>query len=79
MPNANFDYYMSLRYKILLLHEEAGWGAILPELPGCVGGGDTIKEALEMLEDAKRGWLPSALEHGDVIPEPDDYGKANPN
>lgn len=27
-------------------------------------------EALEMLEDAKRGWLMSALDHGDPIPEP---------
>ncbi|MBL1138327.1 MAG: hypothetical protein HND46_23735 [Chloroflexi bacterium] len=42
----------------------------MPDLPGCVGGGDTIAEALEMLEDAKRGWLTSSLAHGDPIPEP---------
>jgi predicted RNase H-like HicB family nuclease len=43
---------------------------LILELPGCVGGGDTIAEALEMLEDAKRGWFLSALDHGDPIPEP---------
>ena len=67
------DDYMGLRYKIVLVPEEDGWGALIPELPGCVGGGDTPAEALEMLEDAKRGWLLSALDHGDAIPEPEDY------
>ncbi len=64
------DDYMALRYKIVLIPEEDGWGAVIPDLPGCVGGGDTIAEALVMLEDAKRGWLLSALEHGDPISEP---------
>lgn len=66
----DLDYYLSLRYRIVLSPEEDGWGAIIPDLPGCVGGGDTIQEALEMLEDAKRGWLTSALAHHDMIPEP---------
>lgn len=66
----DLDYYMALRYKIVLVPEEDGWGAMIPDLPGCVGGGDTIIEALEMLEDAKCGWLVSSLAHGDPIPEP---------
>lgn len=67
----DLNYYMSLHYKIELNPEEDGsWGAIIPELPGCVGGGDTIPEALEMLDDAKTGWFTSRLKHGDPIPEP---------
>jgi antitoxin HicB len=66
----DLSYYMTLRYKTILIPEEDGWGAIIPDLPGCVGGGDTIQGALEMLEDAKQGWFASALAHGDVIPEP---------
>jgi antitoxin HicB len=69
----NLDYYMNLRYQIILSPEEDGWGATIPELRGCVGGGDSIEEALEMLEDAKRGWLMSALDHGDFIPEPQSH------
>ena len=69
----DIEYYLSLRYKIVLVPEEDGWGALIPELPGCVGGGETKAEALEMLEDAKRGWLLSALEHGDPIPELGEY------
>jgi antitoxin HicB len=71
MTTKNLDYYLNLRYQIILTPEEDGWGAIIPDLPGCVGGGDTIEEALAMLEDAKRGWLESALAHGDPITEPE--------
>ncbi len=70
MKAKNLSDYLSLRYKIILTPEEDGWGAVIPDLPGCVGGGDTIQEALEMLDDAKQGWFESALAHGDVIPEP---------
>jgi antitoxin HicB len=65
--------YLALRYRIILMPEEDGWGAIIPELPGCVAGADTPHEALTLLEDAKRGWLMSALEHGDPIPLPMNY------
>lgn len=70
LKTRTLDDYMALRYEIVLVPEEDGWGALIPKLPGCVGGGDTIAEALEMLEDAKRGWFLSALDHGDPIPEP---------
>lgn len=67
----NLDYYREQRYRIELIPEEDGsWAAIIPDLPGCVGAGETIAEALDMLEDAKVGWLTSRLKHGDPIPEP---------
>ena len=75
MDTPTLDDYMALRYKIVLVPEEDGWGALIPELPGCVAGGDTLAEALIMLEDARRGWLLSALDHGDVIPMPENYGE----
>lgn len=36
---------------------EGEWTAEIPELPGCVGAGDTPQEALEMVLDAKKAWL----------------------
>ncbi len=67
----DLNYYLGLHYKIVLIPEEDGsWGAKIPDLRGLVGGGDTIAEALEMLEDAKIGWFSSGLAHGDPIPEP---------
>ena len=71
MENKDLDYYMNLHYKVELIPEADGsWGAVIPDLPGCVGGGDTMIEALEMLEDAKMGWFASSVKHGDPIPEP---------
>lgn len=70
----DIDYYMSLPYSILLtpLSEDdgGGWFVEIPLLPGCMSDGETQQEALAMIEDAKRLWLESCLEHGDPIPEP---------
>ena len=66
----DLDYYLGLRYTLILIPEEDGWGALVWELPGCVGAGDTIEEALAMLEDAKRLWLTYSFEEGHAIPEP---------
>lgn len=67
----DLNYYMQLRYKIMLVPEVDGsWEALIPDLLGCVGGGDTIAEALAMLEDAKQNWFANRLKHGDPIPEP---------
>jgi predicted RNase H-like HicB family nuclease len=40
------------------------------ELPGCLTAGETPEEALSNLTEAMTVWIESALEHGDVIPEP---------
>ena len=65
------DYYMSLPYTRELIKEpEGGWFICIKELPGCMSQGDTVEEAMEMIEDAMRGWLDVSLEDGDDIPEP---------
>ncbi len=46
------------------------WAAEIPELPGCVGGGDTPQEALVAVEDAKKAWIEIALTDNKKIPEP---------
>ena len=75
MTTKNLEYYMSLHYPILLtqLSDEdgGGWFVQIPALPGCMSDGETQLEALEMIEDAKRGWIESALKHNDPIPEPE--------
>ncbi|HHY71176.1 MAG TPA: toxin-antitoxin system HicB family antitoxin [Thermoanaerobacterales bacterium] len=51
-------------------NEQIEWVAEIPDLPGCVGCGDTPEEALAMVEDAKQSWIESALADGIAIPEP---------
>jgi antitoxin HicB len=64
-------YYMSLQYAVLLLPEEDGtWSAMIPELEGCLGGGETTQEALSELEENKAIWFATRLTKGWHIPEP---------
>jgi len=46
------------------------WAAEFPDLPGCVGAGDTADEAVTMAMDAKIAWIETALEEGRKITEP---------
>ena len=71
--NKTLDYYLSLPYTLEIFpdEEDGGYVARVRELPGCITQADTWAELLEMVEDAKRLWLESALEHGDPIPEPE--------
>jgi predicted RNase H-like HicB family nuclease len=65
------DYYLSLKYPVLLVAEpEGGYTALHPDLEGCVSVGETREEALANLEEARRLWLETAYEHGDEIPLP---------
>lgn len=67
----NIEYYLGLPYTRELIPEpEGGWFVRIKELPGCMSQGDTRDEAMEMIEDALRGWLEVQLRAGAVIPKP---------
>ncbi|MEM6283391.1 MAG: type II toxin-antitoxin system HicB family antitoxin, partial [Chloroflexota bacterium] len=62
MTTKTLDYYLSLPYTIELTPDEDGaWFAEIPLLPGCMTQGETRMEVLEMIDDAKRLWLETAL------------------
>jgi antitoxin HicB len=69
----DLDYYLSLRYRIVLTLEEEGWSATVPDLPGCIAADDSKSGTLELLEGARRSWLEASLERGLPVPEPADY------
>ena len=70
MTNKDLEYYLRLPYTIEIIPDEddGGYVARIRELPGCLTQADTWEELHEMVEDAKRLWLESALAHGDAIP-----------
>lgn len=47
-----------------------GFGATVPDLPGCMSDGETPYEALENAYDAIFCWLDSARETGGPVPKP---------
>lgn len=65
------DDYLALPYKVEVLHdEEDGYFARVVELPGCMTWTERAEVLWPMVEDAKRAWISSALEHGDDVPLP---------
>ena len=45
-----------------------GYTVIVPDLPGCVTGGESLAEAIEMGVDAASGWVLTEMEDGKPIP-----------
>lgn len=62
MSDNDFDWLMSLPYRIELYPaEEGGYVASIPDLPGCVTQAETKEEAVKLIEDAKAAWLSTAM------------------
>jgi predicted RNase H-like HicB family nuclease len=48
--------------------EDGTYGVNVPALPECISVGDTVEEALDMIQEAMGLWLEVAREEGFVIP-----------
>ena len=74
--NKDLQYYLNLPYKIEVepIREEDGGGffARLPQFGamGITGDGETIEEALDMLNELKTAHFQRYLDEGRKIPEP---------
>lgn len=63
--------YLNLPYtREILLEPEGGWFIRIKELPGCMSQGETVEEAMTMINDALAGWLTAAIRNGKDIPQP---------
>ena len=50
-------------------NETGAYAVEVPDLPGCVTGGDTLADAILMAIDAASGWVLDELEDGHTLPE----------
>ena len=67
------EYYFGLKYPVTIEEApEGGYFAEIKDLPGCFAQGETVAEAHEMIEIARRMWLEVAYEDGQDIPLPRD-------
>ena len=57
-------------YAVLYEQGEENWGAIVPDLPGCVSIGDTLEDAKENVKEAISVYLEELQERGEPTPEP---------
>ncbi len=60
----------TVRYVVIVEQGENGFGAYVPDLPGCVTVGETRDEALHLIQEAIELHLESMREDGLPIPKP---------
>jgi predicted RNase H-like HicB family nuclease/predicted RNA binding protein YcfA (HicA-like mRNA interferase family) len=57
-------------YAVVFEKSATGYGAWVPDLPGCVTVGDTLPETERNIREAIQGHIEVMREHGESVPEP---------
>jgi len=64
-----------MRYAVILERGESGWGAYVPDLPGCVAAAERRDEVLELIREAIALHIEGLRREGMPIPEPASEGE----
>jgi predicted RNase H-like HicB family nuclease len=59
-----------MRYAVVVETGETGFGAYVPDLPGCVAAGGSHEEVLDLVREAVELHIDSLRDAGEPIPEP---------
>ena len=58
------------QYAVVIEQSESGYGAYVPDLPGCVAVGDTLAETEQLICEAIPFHIEGLRENGDSVPDP---------
>ena len=61
---------IEMKYLVVVEKSESGYGAYVPDLPGCVAAADTRNEVVRLIREAIQFHVEGLKESGDPIPEP---------
>ena len=59
--------------------DSSAYSVVVPDLPGCVSGGDSLANAIAMGEDAASGWILGKLEDGNTVPPASNISAIHPD
>lgn len=57
-------------YAVIYEKGKSGWGAWVPDLPGCVAAGGSREDVERLIREAIKGHIENLREHGEPVPEP---------
>lgn len=57
-----------MQYTVILEKSEVGYGAFVPDLPGCIAAGESKDETLVLIREAVEFHIEGLVESGEVIP-----------
>jgi len=58
------------RYAVVIEKTATGYGAYVPDLPGCVAAGATYEETDQVIREAIPFHIEGLRRNGDLVPEP---------
>lgn len=61
---------MNAEYVVVIEKSKTGFGAYVPDLPGCVALGETRDEALSLIREAIELHVESIRDAGEAVPPP---------
>jgi predicted RNase H-like HicB family nuclease len=59
-----------MKYVVIVEEGESGFGAHVPDLPGCVAVADTKAEVLKLIQEAIQFHIEGLREDGQPVPAP---------
>ena len=59
-----------MKYTVIYEKSATGYGAYIPDLPGCVATGKTKVQVKKLIREAIELHIASLKRHGDPVPEP---------
>lgn len=59
-----------MRYAVVIEKSDTGYGAYVPDLPGCVAAGETLEETSRLIKEAIEYHIEGMREDGLVVPAP---------
>jgi len=59
-----------MKYMVVIEKGQKGYGAHVPDLPGCIAAGATREEVLELIKDAIEVHIEGLREAGERVPPP---------
>ncbi len=58
-----------MRYAIIIEKSKTGYGAYVPDLPGCVAVGETVEETERLIKETIEFHLKGMREDGIIVPK----------
>jgi predicted RNase H-like HicB family nuclease len=59
-----------MKYMVVIEKGESGYGAHVPDLPGCIAAAETREEVMELIKDAIEFHIEGLIEAGEPVPPP---------
>jgi len=64
-----------MKYLVVVEHGRDGWGAHVPDLPGCIAAAETREEVVRLVREAIALHIEALHEAGEAVPTPSSEGE----